>query len=388
MSLIIALIGVTTLSVVFLLIFGLLKLVLAGNSRSQPSPMLPAPLIQVLCPVKGVSDCQDIVLRSLLDQSYSNFIVTFIIEDEFDPIRPLLQRLLADFPNVEVLISGATNLCGQKNHGLAFAAERLRPETEIVVTCDGNSIAGSDWLDSMSRPIRQGTASAVTTFRTFNPRPATLAGVCQAIYGAFLSLLIAIAPKPWGGSTAIKRGVFDRLNVSKYWRQTVVDDLVLGNVLSDSRVKIFFSLESVMETPLTSQSFSGFLGFIDRQILFPKFTNPGVWISSMIWQFMLSISFLASLWIVGTAFFHFSASLDVLASVFFLFAFFGAMLILNGIHPHSVPKSAWLVSAFPLMALLTYVYLRSLFLDYIDWSGKRYHCGQRGLVTRFEELSG
>jgi cellulose synthase/poly-beta-1,6-N-acetylglucosamine synthase-like glycosyltransferase len=385
--LIIALIVLTTLSVVFLLILGLLKLVLAGNSRPDAPHTLPAPFIQVLCPVKGVSDSQDVILRSLLNQSYPNYIVSFIIEDEFDPIWPSLQRLGADYPRVEVLISGRTSLCGQKNHGLAFAAGRVRSETEIVVTCDGNSIARPDWLDSITRPIRQGTAAAVTTFRTFNPKPATLAGVCQAIYGAFLSLLIAIAPKPWGGSTAIKREVFDRLNVSGYWRQTVVDDLVLGNVLSDSGEKICFSLESVMETPLTRQSFTGFIGFLDRQILFPKFTNPGVWISSMIWQFMLTVTFMASLWFVGTGVFHWSAGLHVLVSAFFLFAFFGAVLILNRINPHSVPKAVWLVSVFPLMALLTYVYLRSIFSDYIDWSGKRYHCGQRGLVTRFEELS-
>lgn len=384
--LIFALLIITTVLVVFLLIFGLLRLYLAGRVRPESESGQSMPLIQVLVPIKGCSEQQETVLSSLLQQDYPSYKVSFIIEDETDGSSELLHKLSRQYDHAEVLISGRTELCGQKNHGLSYASGRLHQDVGILVTCDGNSIAQRDWLTSLSRPIRNGRALAVTTFRTFNPRPVSVAGVCQAIYGSMLSLLIAIEPKPWGGSTAIKRQLFDLLDVRSYWSRTVVDDLVMGNLLMQAGIRPFFSPVSVMETPLASQTFKGFLSFLHRQILFPKFTNPGLWLLSMVGQYLLASATAVALLVFLSSLLTFSFGLESFAAFICLVTLTGAFVVLHQISPHRISLFYWLVSVLPFIALATYVYVRSLFVNYIDWSGKRYYCGRLGVVTKFESL--
>ncbi len=382
------LIILTTLSVVFLLIIGLLNLYLAARDSKCCSELGPMPLVEVLVPIKGFYEGQELIFRSLLNQNYPNYLVNFILEKREDDAYSFLEKLCAEFTNSKILISGPTRNCGQKNHSLAYGASMLDPDTIVLVTCDGNSIASPEWLTSITRPIRKGQARAVTTFRTFNPqRPASIAGICQAIYGSLISMLIAIHPKPWGGSTAVDRSLFELLDVRSYWNKTVVDDLVLGNVLVQSGIKVHFSLESVMETPLPSQTINGFLGFLHRQILFPKFTNPAVWLSSMVWQFMLSASTFISILMIGADVVNLSFSLQTLIPGFFLLVTLLAFIVLNKINPHHLSLTTWILGIFPLLALSTYVYAHSIAVNHIDWSGKRYYCGKLGVVKRIEELS-
>lgn len=373
--------------VVFLLIFGLLKLYLAFSARVAVSAADCHSLVQVLLPIKGSTPRLEEILRSVLTQTYTNFMVSFIIEKEDDDCHPLLKRLCDEFTGNEILVSGPTALCGQKNHSLAFGADHLRPETRIVVTCDSSSLARPDWLKSLTRPIREGKGLCVTTFRTFNPSCGSLAGVCQAIYGSLVSLLIAIEPKPWGGSTAIERDTFDRLDIRSHWLKTVVDDLVMGNVLGSNGLQVIFAPDSIMESPLNRQTFQGFLSFLHRQILFPKFTNPGVWLSSMVWQFLMTASCIFSFAILASNLCSFAFGLETLVALLYLLTLVGAFVVLNQINPHGVPVSLWLLAMFPLLLTTTYVYLRSVFVDYIDWSGKRYHCGRDGIVKSYEDLS-
>ncbi len=377
---------VTTISVVFLLILGLLRLFLATRSASARPEAVDYPLLEVLVPVKGVTSFQEMVVDSLLDQSYPNYKISFIVEDEKETSLPLLQTKCRSHSHCKILIAGTSESGGQKNHNLAFASGLMDPDTKIIITCDSSNLARPHWLESLTLPIRSHQALAVTTFRTFHPNPLSLAGTCQAVYGSMLSLLIAVKPKPWGGATAIRRDVFDDLHVRTAWLETVVDDLVLGNLLEEAGVEIQVSPDSSMETPLSSQSLKGLLSFLRRQILFPKFTNPGVWLSSMLWQFMMSASLVISLFLVGDSLLNRSLNPGALVALGYLAALLGSFLVLNALNPHGVRLLPWLIASVATLAVTTYVYVHSLFVDHIDWGGKRYYCGPKGVVKRFHAL--
>lgn len=343
-------------------------------------------MVEILVPIKGVSEFQSVVVDSLLRQSYPSYKITFIIEDEQEPALPMLESKCSDLSRCAILVAGTSEAGGQKNHNLSFASGLILPDTKIIVTCDISNLAQPDWLDSLTLPIRTGRAVAATTYRTFHPNPLSLAGISQAVYGSMLSLLIAIKPKPWGGATAIRRDVFEALQVRMAWRDTVVDDLVLGNLLEEAGIEIQLAPDSAMETPLGRQSFKGLLSFLRRQILFPKFTNPGVWLSSMAWQFMMSASFLFSLFLVINSIVTLSLDLSAMIALGYLVVLFGSFVVLNALNPHGVMLLPWLMASVATLAVTTYVYVHSLFVDYIDWGGKRYHCGSKGVVKRFHSL--
>ena len=105
-----------------------------ARSKGQPGRNNhPYPLIQILVPLKGVSDQSKEILETLLTQNYPNYRVTFILENEFDPAFGLVKEFCSAYGHVELFLSGTASQCGQKNFGLAKAVSQLQKEVEILV---------------------------------------------------------------------------------------------------------------------------------------------------------------------------------------------------------------------------------------------------------------
>ena len=237
--------------------------------------------MEILVPIKGVLPGQEETLESMLRQDYPFYNVIFLIESEEDPAGLLVENLSNRFPNVRKVITGTAGMCGQKNHNLVQGIKHLSPGTEVVVLCDSSNMVDTDWLRRFTEPVRTGAFEVVTTFRAFDPRPLTMWGICQAIYAAFLLLLIANKSKPWGGATAIAVNTLYRLDIMGEWSRNVIDDLTLVTFSTKPEFLCSWSRD-LSQIPLPDQSLSGLIHFLDRQILFPKWTNPIIWSTTLV----------------------------------------------------------------------------------------------------------
>lgn len=365
---------------------GLTRIKRGRSHNSLLNTEIPSPVIEVLIPIKGVLSQSEEILQTLLIQDYPNYHVTFILENQLDPAVGLARELCSTYAHASIFFSGTATGCGQKNFGLAKAISQLGSDVEILVFCDSSNAAHPSWLSKITEPVRARTFEVCTTFRSFSPRKVNIAGICQAMYATTVFSLMMITPKPWGGGTVIRKRTFDSLNVADLWLRTVVDDLVLGNILNRAGVKISVSPANYLISPVEKQTLKGFSGYLDRQILFPKFTNPGIWFFTVTWDIFLAVSLgLSTAGIV----------LYLLSDVSMIYALTGAVywigifliaIRLRHINQPRLPVLKW-ITAFPVMAVITTVVcVRSIFLDHIDWHGKRYYCGPGGLVTKVQIL--
>jgi hypothetical protein len=287
-----------------------------------------------------------------------------------------------EYKKARKVISGVSECCAQKNHNLVEGVKHLRPDTEIIVFCDSTNEADTHWLRDFTRPLRAGSAHAVTTFRAFDPQPETVAGMSQAVYAACIVVLNASRPTPWGGATAIRRQTFDMLHVSATWASTVVDDLVLGNILRKAGLGVHFDPGLLLRSPLHRHTFRGLLAYLDRQILFPKFTNPLLWSSALICSVNLTIGLVVSL-AMAALFPLGSVNLAVgLVSSGALALSVLAGLSLKTLNPYPLSVFRWLFSIPPLLLVGSFVFVRSIFLRKIEWHGTRYYPGPSGVVLR------
>ncbi len=362
------------------------KIRAARGADAQNKSVPPPVPLEVVVPVKGALPEQEAVLKSLLEQNYPSYRVLIVLESGEDPANSAVDRLCAQYRHVAKVISGVSTICAQKNHNLIEGVRRLNSETEIIVFCDSANTADPDWLARFTEPVRSGTAQVVTSFRAFQPEPKTMGGVCQAIYGTLLLILTSAAPKPWGGATAILRKTFEEHNVVEAWSRTVVDDLVLGNVLEAAGIEVFMDPVHLLTTPLKNQTVRGLLSYLDRQILFPKFTNPGMWIASLLVHLNMTLATLVT----------------AIMSVLFLLGYIGAVagwisvgffianqlwvVWLHRMSPSSISLGRWLLLGVPLVFLGAWLFLRSLFINYVEWHGRRYWCGRGGIVVRMDLL--
>lgn len=371
--------GVTLVPVVALATVGLWRTLGVGRANRRDNSPEPAP-VEVLIPVKGTFPDQEMILGSLLEQDYPCYHIVFIVEDEKDPAAGVVDGLCDRHPHARRIVSGISVSCAQKNHNLVQGIRGLRSDTEILVFCDSTNVAPPDWLRELISPILKGEVEAVTTFRAFEPVPLTLGGVCQALYASLILILATIVPKPWGGGTAIRRKTFERLNVAEVWSCTVVDDLVLGNLLEDAGIPVRMDPRRLLRSPLKHQTPAGFLSYLDRQILFPKFTNPGIWAAST----ALFLNFTAALLTAICLGFVFplgwTGSATGLVSYGFLAALLPVALALKRTNPFPIPAISWVGGIVPCVVLAAGVFIRSLWVKHIDWHGRRYVPGRRGLV--------
>jgi ceramide glucosyltransferase len=343
--------------------------------------------LEILIPVAGSFPDQETILTTLLEQSYRPYEVMFIVESDADPANAVVDRLCHSHPRARKVVSGLASGCAQKNHNLIAGVGALRPDTEIILFCDSSNRADPDWLARFLGPLQTSEAEVITTFRVFHPEPETVGGVSQAMYAAFLRLFAVIKPTPWGGATAIRRATFDRLNVVAAWSRTVIDDLVLGNVLAKAVVKVHMDPCNLLTSPLSDQSLQGFLSYLDRQILFPKFTNPGLWITTVTGVTGLAFAVITGL-LAGIAFALGGVSAPVgWVSLGFLSLVFANLLALWGINESPISLKNWLLAFFPCISCAAFLCVRSIFMNHIDWHGRRYHTGKEGIVRLISRLN-
>jgi ceramide glucosyltransferase len=374
----------TILSLFVAIALGLVKIRWSPSDEPYGSTEPCAPPLEVIVPLKGIVAGQEFALGSLLEQDYPDYGLIFVLETENDSANAVVNRLLDRYPFARKVFSGIAALCAQKNHNLLAGLRSLKPNTEILVFCDSTNMADPGWLGRFTKPLRNGDCQVVTTFRAFRPDPETLGGVCQAIYASFIRLLAAIKPTPWGGATAIRRETFERLNVAEAWSRAVVDDLVLGNALDRAGIKVRMDSHNLLKSPLQAQSVKGFLSYLDRQVLFPKFTNPGIWAATLVFHLNLTLAILVAA-LAGVLFP--AGQVDSLcgwSSYGFLMATVLSALLLRWTNPSPVSIRRWLASFLPCVLLSAFVFLRSIFRNYIDWHGRRYWPGKRGVVLKID----
>ncbi len=160
----------------------------------------------------------------------------------------------------------------------------------------------------------------------------------------------------------------------------MVDDLVLGNVLEKAGVEVIVDAAALLKSPLQNQTVKGFLSYLDRQVLFPKFTNPGIWGQSLF--FVLNVTCAVAVTIVQAILFPLGW-VDAAAgwsSYGFLASMVLFVVLLRRISPLSIGTRRWLAGFLPCLLLSTYVFLRSVIRNHIDWHGRRYWPGRKGVV--------
>ena len=91
-----------------------------------------------------------------------------------------------------------------------------------------------------------------------------------------LALLGERSGLAWGGSTAILRESFNRLNVKQRWRGAVSDDYVLTAALQETGQRIKFIPQCLMPTHADT-TFAQLLEFTTRQLTITRIYAPRIW---------------------------------------------------------------------------------------------------------------
>jgi ceramide glucosyltransferase len=238
----------------------------------RPKPREARERIAVFCPCKGTDAEFNKNIRSILDQDYPNCEVHFIVDSAEDPAYAVLARIGAK----NILVAGRTMDCGQKVHNLAYAVRHAGSTADIYVFCDSDACFPQNWLSKLIAPLEM--ANITTGYRWYVASRTRLPTLMRSGWNASPVGVLGNHKRnfAWGGSTAMYRETFERLNILNAWQGSVSDDYAITNTAHRTGTKIIFVPECLIPTH-GECTWRELFEFTTRQIVITRVYHPRLW---------------------------------------------------------------------------------------------------------------
>lgn len=352
----------------------------------------------VVVPCKGLDADLAANLRALFAQDYDDYELRFVVEEADDPACAVIERLKAEHPGVacRLVVAGRARDCGQKVHNLRAATADLGPAVAFLAFVDSDAQPRPWWLRALLARIEDGRAGAATGYRWFRPLGNTLANLL--VYAANCAVAVLLGRRShyliWGGSWAVRRQVFEDLQIRQAWQAGLSDDLLASRQFRLARRPVWFEPAAVVGSPLGCTLWEMF-AFARRQYQMLRLYAPRWWWLGLLANGLANLAWGATLVAVGLGALRGGAAL-------WLGAAMGAALylvaVLRGylrqdvalLHFPQLAKQLRLARWFdiwlsPLAGLLTaWGLLSSVLARSVHWRGFRYQLSRQGHVLRID----
>jgi len=342
-----------------------------------------SPYASIIVPCRGIDHDLNENLTALFDQDYPNYEVIFVFDNKDDESIPIIEGVSRGFGDkTKIVFAGAASESGQKVHNLRTAVLEISDESEVLVFVDSDARPSKDWLRNLISPLEDKDIGCSTGYRWFVQKAGGFATHLRSVWNASIASSLGATSERnfcWGGSTAIRRDVFESLEIREKWKRTLSDDFALTNILKKAGKPIYFVPQCLTAT-VEDCTFRELLEFSTRQIKITRVYSLEHFKVSLIGSVLFSLTFwtgIALLFFVSGT--HFWVTLAFVVLIFALgtakawFRLGAVRLVLKNYEAELTRQifpqlSLWLFT--PLLYL--YNNIRALISREIVWRGIRY----------------
>lgn len=276
------------------------------HARLRPNRYQPKSVVIVPC--KGLEHDFEENVRALFAQDYRDYEIIFVTESENDPAYPVLSRLIKNYSRRPgwLVVAGEAKGRGQKVHNLLAAMDMLNSidrRAEVIAFADSDARPSKQWLSELVAPLGDKRIGVTTGFRWYVPVRGGLGSLLLTVWNSSaLSLLGERSSFAWGGSMAIRRESFDRLNIKQVWNGALSDDYALSAAIHGSRQRIKFVPHCLVASHADA-SLAELLEFSTRQMRITRIYAPRIWQLAGISHGLYNLTFWGGLvWLIAAAF--------------------------------------------------------------------------------------
>nr|WP_221246627.1 bacteriohopanetetrol glucosamine biosynthesis glycosyltransferase HpnI [Acidocella aromatica] len=326
------------------------------------------PAVSVLKPLCGVDPLTELALESFFLIDYPDYQLVFGVQNETDPVRDVLARLRARYPerDVAVVVDAALHGSNRKVSNLI----NMLPEAkhEVLVISDADIHVPVYFLDRVVAEMAKPNVGLVTTLYTGLPGTSALAsllGACQINYtflpGALLARKLG-RQDCLGVTMALTKTVLAEIGGLEAVANNLADDQVLGRLVLARGYKL--GLAQVI--PATTVPEDDFNSLLRHELRWARTIRALVPL-----PYAASILQLSLLWAALTVLFAGGALWSWALFALILTARYAASRKIDA--ALRLPKSgaAWLLLLRELYS--TIIYVASFTGSQVDWRGQVMH---------------
>jgi ceramide glucosyltransferase len=225
--------------------------------RARPPCAAGAP-VTVLKPVCGEEPLLYENLRSFCDQDYPRFEVVFGVRDPGDPAIAVVERVMRDFPDLDLQLVVDDRVYGGNRKVSNLANIYHAAKYGVLVIADSDIRVGPGYLAAVTAPLSDLSVGVVTCLyagRSTSGLWSTLGAM--SINEWFIpSVLVAqagsMAPFCFGSTVALHRHVLDEIGGFPALAGHLADDYVLGRLVAARGRRIALSpyvVEAIVAEP-------------------------------------------------------------------------------------------------------------------------------------------
>ena len=345
-----------------------------------------APFASIIVACRGLDQNLHENLTALFTQNYPNYEVIFVVDDEADESVKVIKEVSrkgATHAKSKLVVAGKATDASQKVHNLREAVLEVSSESKAFVFVDSDARPGKDWLKNLTAPLQDEKIGCATGYRWFISKRAGFSSQFRSVWNASIASALGANTKSnfcWGGSTAIRRETFEKLDMREHWRGTLSDDFVVTRRMKRANLPVYFVPQCLTAT-VEDCTFGELLEFTTRQMKITRVYAPNLWKASFIGSFL----FIATFW-SGVSFLFFLSGWHFWLTLFFLiviFAFGAAKawlrlsavkLVLKDFERDLNRQFVWQITLWTISpALYFYNCFRALLSRKIVWRGIEYN---------------
>ena len=335
------------------------------------------PPVSNLKPVRGLDPDAYENFASFCRQDYPDYEILFCVGDKDDPVFPVLQQLMRDFPERQIRILFGSGAKGTNDKVVKLALMAGEAQHEVVVMSDSDVRVEPNYLSTVVAPLADPNVGAVTCFyvpiedKTLTDSLQTI-GMFSDFYAGILVARqldgVKFALGPTIATTRARLAGFGGYDALK---NRPADDLLVGRLIAEQGYEVVL-LPYVIETVPDYHSMRALLFKRLRWLVVMRHVRPSGHLGLLLTQGLP--------WSIAAVLVHPTpaVALAYLGTYFLLRV---AMTWTIGIHGLKQPRFWKQMPLIPLWDALAFcIWLASFLRKSIRWRGADYYIREGKLV--------
>ena len=244
------------------------------------------PFATIIVPCRGLDQGLRENLLRLFEQEHPAYEIIFVVDDVHDAAASVIEELLGKagdgLARAKLVVAPKADGSSQKVENLREAVLHADPRSEVFVFADSDARPSREWLSRLVAPLEDPQIGASTGYRWLISERPTFASEMRSAWNASIASALGANLKSnfcWGGSMAIRRETFERLNIRERWRGTLSDDFAMTRAIKEAGLAIYF-VPQALAASIENCAFGEMIEFTTRQMKITRVYAPHLWRSS------------------------------------------------------------------------------------------------------------